>query len=224
MRPACTHHLHQRGHVGKTTDLAKGAGRLFKIQVRVGVGQRCALRNSVLLEKGLSNHVGHLALHPSHTNVDIRLAEIDRHQLGVTVGEMQKAHIAKFGDVIELVALLGRRLRVWKPAKHACCRCSRHHPHKLPPIHVHYRIPIDEYRTKKKALSQGKGLVDPAKAPGLLIHRGGWVEQQRHDVLHLALREQSCMTEPRHVGAGVVGLGVVELAPGVLNHRIAIAT
>src|SRR6185436_4007087 len=48
----------------------------------------------------------------------------------------------------------------------------------------------------------------------LLVDRRLRVEQQRHHMLQLLFIEQLLVAEARHVGAGRVGLGIPQLAPG----------
>src|SRR5579863_783790 len=57
----------------------------------------------------------------------------------------------------------------------------------------------------------------------LFVDRRFRIEQQRHQVLDLLLREGSGVTQPRHLRAQVVGLGVVDLAVGVFLDLGAVA-
>src|SRR5690349_206690 len=53
----------------------------------------------------------------------------------------------------------------------------------------------------------------------LLVHRRLRIQQQRDDVLDLLFVQDARVARARHVRAGVVGLGVPDLAPGVLDDR-----
>src|SRR5258706_2298348 len=59
--------------------------------------------------------------------------------------------------------------------------------------------------------------------PALLVHRRFGIQQQRRHVLDLLFGEDAVMPEARHVRAGGVGLGVIDLAEGVLLDRGAVA-
>ena len=58
------------------------------------------------------------------------------------------------------------------------------------------------------------------RSRGLLVDRRFRVEQQAPSGPALALVEHAGVAEARHVRAGVVGLGVAELAPGVFDDRL----
>src|SRR6476646_9236390 len=47
------------------------------------------------------------------------------------------------------------------------------------------------------------------------------VQQQCHHVTNLLLSEDAAMAKPWHARAGVVGLGIPQLAPGVLDDGLA---
>ena len=53
----------------------------------------------------LPDKVRRTTVHDPQSYVDTGFAEVDGRELGVTVGEMQKAHIAVFRDVIEFLTL-----------------------------------------------------------------------------------------------------------------------
>jgi hypothetical protein len=70
-------------------------------------------------------------------------------------------------------------------------------------------------------LMRGQTFVGPPIGAGSTpVDRRFRVEQQGHQVLELGFVEQLRVPEARHARAGVVGLGVVELAPGVLDDRL----
>jgi hypothetical protein len=109
-RAAGLHALDQRGQVGEAADLAVGLRRLFEIQVGEGVGLDGVRLDAEVLEQLLADQVRHLAELLAETEIDVRLAEVDRQQLGVAVGDVQQADVAELGQVVEFGgALLGQR-------------------------------------------------------------------------------------------------------------------
>ena len=62
------------------------------------------------------------------------LTKINRQQLGMTVSEVQKTHIACSRNVVEPLALGGSLCRARPRAKHAAGRTCRHDIEKLTPI------------------------------------------------------------------------------------------
>ena len=117
--------LDQRGKVRETAHLAVDPGQLFKIQIREGMGiQRIGFEVEVVQEM-VADQMRHLTAHAADAQVDIRLTEIDRVQLGMAVGNVQKRHIA---ECRRFVIAGCRRLSLGftRRQRHArCCSCSQ---------------------------------------------------------------------------------------------------
>jgi hypothetical protein len=89
------HALDQGGQVGEAADLAVGLGGLVEIQVGEGVGLEGVRLDAEVLEQLVADQVRHLAELVADAEIDVRLAEVDRQQLGVAVGDVQQADVAE---------------------------------------------------------------------------------------------------------------------------------
>src|SRR5687768_11794663 len=63
-------------------------------------------------------------------------------------------------------------------------------------------------------------LLSCKAGPALLVDGGFGMQQQRHEVLDLLFAQVAHVARARHVGAGVVGLGVPDLAPRVFHDGL----
>ncbi len=92
------------------------AGELLEVEIRVGIRLARVRLHAVMVEKGLTDQVGRATLHLGEPQVDARLAEVDRQQLGVAVGVVHEADVAEGGQLVEVGrrprAALGRVRRV----------------------------------------------------------------------------------------------------------------
>jgi hypothetical protein len=68
--------------------------------------------------------------------IDVRLAEVDRQQLGMAVGDVQQADVAEAGQVIHPGGSLFGQCQ-FAVQCHAASRCHRQHLEKLTTIHAH---------------------------------------------------------------------------------------
>jgi hypothetical protein len=94
--------------VREAADLAVGAGCLLEVEVRERMGAHRAAWNVERLQQVLADQVRGLAGRRTDADVDARLAEVQRHQLRVAVGEMEQADVAERRLLVE--ALGGVRL------------------------------------------------------------------------------------------------------------------
>ena len=130
----CT--LDQRRQVGKTADLAVGLGSLFEIQEGEGMGIDRVRLESEMLEEGIADQMRHLAVLIAEAKVNVRLAEVDRQQLGMAVRNMQQIDITEFGQVVHRGRALFRQCK-FAVQGHATSRRNRQHLEKLSTIHAH---------------------------------------------------------------------------------------
>src|SRR5215467_12577147 len=101
-----------------------------------------------------------LAPRRSDAEVDVRLAVIRRHELGMTIREMKEMNVAELRDRVEVVrsALRARRLQFEREARSGRgAKCAK----EVSPVH--------------------------ARRPRSLIDRRRGIEQERRDVLNLLL-------------------------------------
>ena len=92
--------------MGKAADLAVDRGIAFEIEVGEGVRKPCVWRNPELFEKRLANNVRGPPCHAADAKIDVRLAKINRPQLRVTVGDVQKRDVPEGRRVVKLFCRL----------------------------------------------------------------------------------------------------------------------
>ena len=122
--------------MGEAADLAVGLGGLFEIQVGVGVGLDAVGLEAEVLQQVVADQVRHLAELVAEAEIDVGLAEVDRQQLGVAVGDVQQADVAEPGQVVQLGgALLGQRQ--FAVQAHAAGSGDGHDLEEFAAIHAH---------------------------------------------------------------------------------------
>ena len=92
--------LHQRCEMGETADLAVGPGCLLEIEVSKGVGLGRAGLDAEMAQQRIADQVGRPAGHARDAEIYIRLAEPQRHQLRVAVGEVQQMYVAEARQIV----------------------------------------------------------------------------------------------------------------------------
>ncbi len=102
-----TQFVDQGLEVGEAADLAVFFRRAGEIQIGIGVRLDAALGNAEVLEQVVPDQVGCLAQSAADAEIDVRLTKIDRHQLGVSVGNVQQAHIAELRYGKQIAGCLG---------------------------------------------------------------------------------------------------------------------
>jgi hypothetical protein len=83
--------------------------------------------------------VRHLAVLVAKAEINVRLAEVDRQQLGMTVGDVQQADIAELGQVIKFCCAFFSQRNVTVQT-HAASSCNGHDLKEFPTIHAHFFI------------------------------------------------------------------------------------
>ena len=113
--PAGFHAFDQRGQVRKATHFAVASGGFFKVQKgqRVGLGR--AGPDFGCLQQMLAHQMRQVALHVADAHVDAGLTKVNRLELRVAVGHVQKGHVAEFRYVIQPIGR-GGRTGLRKPA------------------------------------------------------------------------------------------------------------
>ena len=95
--------VNQRFQMGKAAHAAVTLRRLLKSRKVKACALAAAGRDAEMLEKRAADQMRRLAAHGADADIDARLTEIDRLQLGVRVGQMQDADIAEAADVVKIV-------------------------------------------------------------------------------------------------------------------------
>ena len=104
VRPRGAQPLHQRRDMRVAAHPAVAARGGFEIEVREGVRLRAAGRDGVMAKKPLADEMRRMAI----ADVYVGLAEVDRQELRVHIGDVQQRNVAEGRELIELI----RRLRV----------------------------------------------------------------------------------------------------------------
>ena len=109
------HALDQRGQMRKATDLAVAFGGFFVVQKSQCVGLGRARPDLGHLQQMLAHQMRQLTLHVADAHVDAGLTKVNRLELRVAVGHVQKGHVAEFRYVIQPIGR-GGRTGLRKPA------------------------------------------------------------------------------------------------------------
>jgi hypothetical protein len=151
--------LDQGCEVCEAADLAVGLCRLVEIQVREGVRVDGIRLEGEMPEQRLTDQVRHLAELVAKPEVDIWLAEVDRQQLGMAVGDVEQADVAVTGQLIHPGgSLFGQRQ--FAVQRHAASRCHRQHLEKLTTIHAHCLSSITASTISRPGIQRTSVLVD----------------------------------------------------------------
>ena len=108
VRPRGAQPLHQRRDMRVAAHPAVAARGGFEIEVRERVRLRAGGRDAVMGEEPLADEMRRVALIFLYADVYARLAEVDRKELRMHIGDMQQGHVAEGRELIELIG----RLRV----------------------------------------------------------------------------------------------------------------
>src|SRR5690625_510522 len=126
--------------MGKAAHLAIALRGILKIQEGKGMSLGGAGFQAVMVKEIFPDDMGRTIKGGPEAQVDAWLPEIDRQQLRVTIGNMQKVHIAEARQIVELPGgTFGRTRAVGKTHPSGCCYgqylkkfTPTHHDHKLP--------------------------------------------------------------------------------------------
>src|ERR1700688_1831127 len=101
--------------------------------IEEGEGMRgpAARRDIEIFKEGAADDMRRLSAHVADADIDARLAEIDRLQLGVGIGQMQDADIAEAADVVEVV--VSRQRHAWRDAR---CGGDAKPTQEIPAVHL----------------------------------------------------------------------------------------
>ena len=90
-----TDRLDDGGDAVESADPPIGLGERHEILVGEGMGKRAAGRDLVGVEQGAAGQVRRQPLRAADAEIDRRLAEIDRLELGMNIGDVDQRHIAE---------------------------------------------------------------------------------------------------------------------------------
>src|SRR5688572_17152374 len=103
--------LYQCREVRKTTDPTETPRRMLEIDVGVSMGAPRLRRDAKVLEQRGADEMWRPALAGVYAEIDVRLAEMDRQQLRVAVGEMKQGDVAGWCRQVVENVLARRRAR-----------------------------------------------------------------------------------------------------------------
>ena len=117
----CSNGVDDRRHPVEAADLAISLRKRAEIASRQGVMRGAAIVDAVELTEIRAGNMRHGPLVFAHADIDRRLAEIDRFELSVDVGDVDQADIAKGVELQKL--FLSQRLlrRQFRPVTKGRC-------------------------------------------------------------------------------------------------------
>ena len=105
--PARLQLLHQGGEVGEAAHFAVSLCRLLEVEVSESVGLGRAGADAEMPQQRVADQVGRPAAHVGDAEIHVRLAEPERQELRVAVGEVQEMDVAEARQVVEARRALG---------------------------------------------------------------------------------------------------------------------
>src|SRR6516162_8952664 len=117
----------------EAAELAETLRRFLKIERGEGVGLRAVGADPEAVEKGFCNEMRRPAQHLADPDIDARLAEINRPELRVNVGQMQDARIAEAFEIVEAWRFRGARAAGSAAEQEGCASYLQ----KIPPADFH---------------------------------------------------------------------------------------
>ena len=126
----------QRRQMRKTAHFAVVPRRLDIIETGVGMRLWRARFHPEVLEQRLAHQMRRSSAHRSHTQIDFRLAEEQRIQLRVRIGDVQQADVAVPGQVVHARRIHGR-IGFVAVQHEAAGRGDGQHLKEFAPIHAH---------------------------------------------------------------------------------------
>ena len=116
-----TDRIYHRGHTIKAAHTAVGARKRLEIARRQGVVGGTTIVDPIELAEVATGEVRNRAAVVAHPDIDRRFTEVDRHQLGVNVRDMDQGHVAEGVEGQQIILrqrLLGRQFGpVSKPGR-----------------------------------------------------------------------------------------------------------
>ena len=98
--------LDQCCYMGEAAGFAVDRRIALEFQASEGVRKPRVWRDPELSEKRLANNVRRASCHVANAKIDVGFAEIDRPQLGMSVGEVQKRNVAEGRRIVKLLCRL----------------------------------------------------------------------------------------------------------------------
>ncbi len=129
IRPRRADRLYDSRHTIKATDLAVFFAQGREIIVRQGIVAGAAILDAIKFAEIRAGDMRHLALVAAHTDVDLRLTEINRLKLRVDVGHVDQAHVAESVKFQKLVLGQGLLRCQFRPIAKAACAIKRRGRH-----------------------------------------------------------------------------------------------
>src|SRR5215471_14573703 len=115
----------------------------LEIDAGEGIGVGAVRRDAEAIEKGLADQMRRPALHVADADVDARLAEIDRAELRMRIGDVQDARVAEALDFVDArVVDCGAR----EARPRARQRGGRRHLQKIPAADAHCSVSAPSQR------------------------------------------------------------------------------
>ena len=108
--------FHQCSQVGEAADLAEFARGVVEIEVRECVSFGASRPDPEVLQQFFSYEVRGLARRTGHAEIHVWLAKVDRLQLRVTVGHVQKVYVAESRQIVKAAGAASGR---------ECCRAIK---------------------------------------------------------------------------------------------------
>ena len=131
-----TQAVDQRLQMRKAAELAEAASGLFEIDGGEGIGVGTVGPDAEMVEKGAADQMRRPALHLADPDIDAGLAEIDRQQLRMRVGQVQDAGIAETFEIVNGGSVGG----AGKARPSARQRGSARHLQKIPAADFHRKL------------------------------------------------------------------------------------
>src|SRR5439155_22740512 len=105
--------IDQRLQMRESSELAETPGALFELDAGKGIGVGAVGADAEAFEKGAPDQMRRVALHAANSEIDARLAEIDRLELRMRIRHVQDARIAKTFEVVDAGTLSAAR-KAWQ--------------------------------------------------------------------------------------------------------------
>ncbi len=109
--------------MGEAADLAVNRGVMLEIEEGEGMGHPGRGRDAEMFQERVADEMRRPVRHCADADIDTGLAEIDRPQLRVAVGDVQQRHIAEGRRVVERFGGLFRAggIERQRETRRACC-------------------------------------------------------------------------------------------------------
>ena len=107
----------QRFQMGEAAELAEASGGLFELDTAEGIGVGAVGPDAEVLQEGVADQMRRPSRHLANADIDAGLADIDRVELRMRVGEVEDPCVAEPLDVVNARGLGAAR----KPRQHKRC-------------------------------------------------------------------------------------------------------